>query len=174
MTLSDGSKTPADFRVLQDQEKHVTITPLAGDGPVVTRERMDGLFVPSLPDGFHGLFWMRDFWQTWPKGFSFNKGKMLVEFLPELPAEGYPPATDNPQEDLFIHYYWYKDGCYQFKVGMEVANDIWSVGSSTEPLEPAQWAAWLDKPLFAVADSAYYCASGAFGAINPVREGEFP
>jgi len=174
MTLSDGSKTPADFRVLQDQEKHVTITPLAGDGPVVTRERMDGLFVPSLPDGFHGMFWMRDFWQTWPKGFSFNKGKMLVEFLPELPAEGYPPATDNPQEDLLIHYYWYKDGCYQFKVGMEVANDIWSVGTSTEPLDPAQWAAWLENPLFAVADSAYYCASGAFGAINPVREGEFP
>ncbi|MGI5925370.1 MAG: hypothetical protein ACOX9E_15600 [Lentisphaeria bacterium] len=170
MTLSDGSKLPADFRVLQDQEKHATITPLAGDAPVVTRERLDGLFVSAGG----GMVWMRDFWQTWPKGFSVNGGEMLVELLPKLPAEGYPPATDNPQEDLLIHYYWYKDGCYQFKVGMEVANDVWIIGDNDKSLTPAQWAAWLDKPLFAVADSAYYCASGAFGAINPVREGEFP
>ncbi|MDD4540413.1 MAG: hypothetical protein PHT80_15500, partial [Lentisphaeria bacterium] len=170
MTLSDGSKIPDDFRVLQDLEKHVTITPLAGDGPVATRERLDGLFA----SGGNSLIWMRDFWQTWPKGFSVNKGEMLVEFLPELPSTGYPPSTDNPQDDLFIHYYWYKDGCYQFKVGMEVANDVWILGDSKAPLDPARWAAWLDKPLFAVADTAYYCTSGAFGAINPVREGEFP
>ncbi|MDQ0291777.1 hypothetical protein [Oligosphaera ethanolica] len=174
MTLSDGSKMPAQFRVLQDQERHATITPLAGDGPVVTRERMDGVFA-IVGDGGNGLIWMRDFWQTWPKGFRVNEDELLVEFLPELPATGYPPpATDNPQDDLFIHYYWHKDGCYQFKVGMEVANDVWIVGGIKGPMAPAQWAAWLDKPLFAVADSAYYCASGAFGAINPVREREFP
>jgi hypothetical protein len=173
MTLSDGTILPLAFRALQDHEKNASISSLNEERPNLTRERLDGLFARQVP-GNGVLFWLRDFWQSWPKGLSMKDGVLQIELLPELPTADYPPAINNPQDDLFIQHYWYQDGCYQFKVGMEVANDFWIVGNIKDAIKPAHWAAWLDNPLFAVADSSYYCASGAFGAINPAREDEFP
>jgi len=116
-------------------------------------------------------FCSRDFWQQYPKGL-LSAGKDLVfEVLPELPAEGYLPGK-LPLGKLYCRYFWYRDGSYTFPAHMQIAGEF-SVVQGPLAADPGL-AAKLEKPLFAAADPAYYCGTGAFGLLLPATPGRFP
>ena len=51
---------------------------------------------------------------------------------------------------------------------MEIRHDFWVVKPNREVN-----AQWLQEPIFAVADPEYYCSTGVFPPVNPVREGKW-
>lgn len=164
--LSDGTPIK-NTTALQDFDSHATLT-----GPDGTKslERLDG-FIRLSPNR---ALWMRDFWQTWPRGFKTADGKLQLNILPELPKTGYPQHDLNNLDNLFQYFYWLGDnGTYNFKRGMEFETDVWTM--DVEPAaNSAALANWLAEPLFAVAPCEYYCATGAFGPLFPARPNVFP
>lgn len=164
VVLGSGERVDGEFRIRQDLETRAVLTQGSAAHDL---KKCDGLFM--LPQ--KELVWVRDFWQSWPKGVGWREGRLTVELLPELTAKNYPPVKS--ADDLFIKYFWYKDGCYQFNRGMEVANDIWLLDQVETVREPQKWREWLEQPLFAHAESEYYCATGAFGAVVPAQRNGF-
>lgn len=151
--------------ILQDRVDRAVIDL---DGRKETVERSDGF----LRIGDRG-YWIRDFWQTWPKGLAYEDHLLRFDILPELPKENDPPENRTALEETFMHYYWLKDGCYLFKRGMEVQSEIVMTLDDQTPQKTETRAAWLARPLFAVAEPSTYCESGVFPPINPRREGVF-
>lgn len=163
-----GGKDSPGISILQDREDHCVIETghsstenQKSENELSNGQRFEGLLTTS-----DGAFWLRDFWQTWPKGLTCGEGQVGFRLLPELPA-GYAPKDDSIDE-LFQHYYWLKDGCYQFKRGMELRHDFWVVKPGREVA-----AVWLQNPLFACASAEYYCSAGVFPPVNPAREGHW-
>lgn len=154
-----GGKASPRLSVLQDLVDHAEIVCGAEKSTV---ERWGGLV--SAPDG---TYWMRDFWQLWPKGMSCAENSVSFKILPRLP-EGYAPENCDTPEELTLHYYWLKNNCYQFKRGMELRHDFWVVKPGREVNSE-----WLQEPLFAVAEPEYYCSVGVFPPVNPVEEGKW-
>lgn len=115
--------------------------------------------------------YVKDFWQSYPKGFSRIGGKLYSHILPELPKANYPPEGwhDKPME-FFIHYFWFSNGCYSFKRGMEIQQELWSTSVGSRE----QRAGWLLNPLFAKTAPQYYCDSKAFSYLDPVSPDLFP
>jgi len=163
--LGSGKTGKKNLSVLQDQVNHAVVSL---DGRKETVKQADG-FVRIGKQGY----WMRDFWQTWPKGLSYQDGRLQFDILPVLPTSNYPPKNSTSLEGTFMHWYWFKDGCYQFKNGMEVQTEMWLVLDERTTEKPEACAAWLANPLFAVAEPSVYCESGVFPPINPKREGVF-
>ncbi|MDD3588171.1 MAG: hypothetical protein PHQ75_13390, partial [Thermoguttaceae bacterium] len=164
-TLADGTRAQKALSVVQDLEKHASVTI---DGKTSTREQLDGFFVCG-----DTAIKACDFWQTWPKGFAFRKGQFRFDILPALPTTDYPPKGWDTPTELFEHFYWYKDGNYMFKRGLEICSEVWLVTDKKLVQEGKKLDAWLEHPLFAVAPCDYYCESKAFGNINPKRAGKF-
>lgn len=158
ITVPGGKCTPS-VSVLQDKEKHATVS---NGGETSEVEHFNGEVVTN-----DGTFWFRDFWQTWPKGLTCGDGTVNFQILPELP-EGYAEKESQDFDEIMMHYYWLKDGAYQFKRGMELRHDFWVVKPGRETS-----AEWLQNPLFAVADPEYYCGTGVFPPVHPVREGKW-
>ena len=163
--LSDGKSGAKSLSILQDRVDHAVVNL---DGQEETVKQANG-FVQIDKHGF----WMRDFWQTWPKGLAYQDDRLRFDILPQLPANNYPPDGWTTEIEKFMHWYWFKDGCYQFKRGLEVQAEAWLVLDEQIAGNPEACAAWLAQPLFAVAEPAIYCTSGAFPPINPRREGVF-
>ena len=162
----NNSKTGAKtLSILQDRVDHAVINL---DGKEETVKQMDG-FVRIGKNGY----WMRDFWQTWPKGLTYQNDRLRFDILPKLPTNDYPPKNWTTLFETFVHWYWFKDGCYQFKRGMEVQTEAWIVLDEKTAENPEACAAWLAHPLFAVAEPSAYCESGVFPPIRPRREGTF-
>ena len=156
-----GGRDSQKFSVLQDTVDHAEIT-TGNNAEKSTVNQWDGLL--SAKDG---TYWMRDFWQCWPKGMACAEDTITFQILPELP-DGYAPENCDTPEGLTLHYYWLKNNCYQFKRGMEIRHDFWVVKPNREVN-----AQWLQEPIFAVADPEYYCSTGVFPPVNPVREGKW-
>jgi len=113
--------------------------------------------------------YVRDFWQKWPKGLKSDREETTVEVLPALP-EGYlDPATE--AISVIRDYYWYDKGGYDLRSNMTLAGEfvLCKGVSATEP--PPALFAHLDLPLFAQASPEYYCKTGVFGPISPLRPG---
>lgn len=160
ISLPGGNgESSQDIRIVQETESQAL---RVSQGEKSSSEHADGLLQTS-----HGTYWLRDFWQTWPKGISCTENKISFEILPQLP-DGYHPDGCDELNELVQHYYWLKEGAYQFKRGMEIRSDFWIVKSDVEVRSE-----WLQNPLFACAEPEYYCGTGVFPPVNPVREGEF-
>ncbi|OQC13434.1 MAG: GDSL-like Lipase/Acylhydrolase [Lentisphaerae bacterium ADurb.Bin082] len=164
-SLSNGvAGSRLDLR--QDWSQRAALTV---DGKASNLERGDGF----LRLGTARALWVRDFWQTWPKGLSASAEGTAVMILPELP-EGYPGKDFETVNHLFEHFYWYRDGGYMFRRGMENMTEVWTCEAPADGRAvDADLAQWLAHPLFAAASPEYYCATGAFGAITPSRPGQF-
>ncbi len=125
-------------------------------------------------DGFlcgnHRVLYVRDFWQKWPKGVRSDANGSSVDVLPPLPDGYFDPATD--AKSLIRNYYWYNKGGYDFRSNMTLDGVFVICGSSlADTSESAALFAHLNQPLFAQASPEYYCKTGVFGAISPVRPG---
>lgn len=165
--LSDGSSAKKDLLILQDLVDRLTIN---ADGKKLDRKEktFDGLL--AFEDQ---ILWVRDFWKTWPKGIRFEKGICRVLLLPELAKKNYLPEKGNTIQEAFMHYYWYKEGSWQFKQGMESQTEIWFMDLPEKVMDKKVYADWFANPLFAVASPEYYCNTKAFGDINPRKAGSF-
>ncbi len=163
--LSDGSAAKKDLVIVQDLEKHASVTI---DGKKTDRERIDGFFVCG-----DTAIKASSFWQTWPKGFTFHKDQFRFDILPALPTANYPPKGWDTPSELFEHFYWYKNGNYLFKRGLEICSEVWLATDKALVQNGKKLNAWLEHPLFAAAPCKYYCETKAFGNINPKRPGKF-
>jgi hypothetical protein len=108
---------------------------------------------------------VRDFWQEYPKGFALDGQTVTAEIFPELPADVYAEYTD--PKLLTMNYYWFRDGNYLIASGTEPTTDVLVYLADAEVTE-----AWQQPPVLACVPE-HYCASGAFGALEPSRPGRF-
>ena len=116
---------------------------------------------------------VKDFWQTYPKGFALKPDGIHVRVLPPLPRDAYAQESQN-DENLIRLYYCYDQGQYLFKRGLEFTTDMY-VRCDQAQLAPSAEVqeAWFQNPLFAVATPDYYCQSGVFGFVEPRQAGRF-
>ena len=183
---------PYSLSVLQDTLNHATVT---RDGRQEEVPRFDG-FVST---GNQAVLFDK-FWQTWPKGLAVTQQKepaedaprssetlqqcleMVVkncpsetieyQILPELPKGYSADVEKNKRDNLIQNYFWMKDDCYRFKRGMEITVDIWTASAERAAEDPTL-AEHLKRPLFAACTPEYYCSTGVFPPVNPVRPGTF-
>lgn len=163
--LTDGTSAAKDLTIIQDLENHASVT---NNGKTTSCKQFNGF----LACGDNAIK-ICDFWQTWPKGITFNKGQFHYDILPALPKTGYPPKGWDSPTELFEHFYWYKNGNYMFKRGLEICSEVWLITNQKLVQNNGKLNAWLENPLFAVASSDYYCETKAFGNITPKRPGKF-
>ncbi|MDR0336496.1 MAG: hypothetical protein LBI18_05335, partial [Planctomycetaceae bacterium] len=163
--LTDSKTAAKTVKILQDRVDHAVIDL---DNKKETVKQFNGF----LRVGNRGV-WMRDFWQSWPKGMAYENHRACFDILPELPKENYPPENWTTLDETFMHYYWFKDGCYLFKRGMEIQSEVWFVPDEKTSENVETCAAWLAAPLFAAAEPTVYCDSGVFPPIKPRRDGVF-
>ncbi len=115
---------------------------------------------------------VKDFWQTWPKGLAVMPDGLHVRLLPPLPKDQYTSAED--AKNFISLYYWCRDGLYQFRAGLEYTADVFVRFDAPGAAPPAaELAGHLQNPLFAAAEPKAYCDSGAFGPVDPQVKGEF-
>lgn len=142
-----------------------------------TGERFTGWRAPgfaALRDSRWGLVVaVRDFWQTYPKGFEIDNNGITVNLLPELPLDLYSSPLD---QQLYVRlYYWYRDGKYRLKRGVQISHDLlyyfYTTGDSIT--DPVRINEAFQNPLFAVAPPEVYTGSKVLGDVDPQVEGEF-
>lgn len=143
-----------------------------------TRERFTGWRAPgfaALRDGRWGLVVaVRDLWQTYPKGFEIDNNGITVNLLPGLPLDLYSSPLD---QQLYVRlYYWYRDGKYRLKRGVQISHDLlYYFHTAGDPMasDPARINEVFQNPLFAVAPPEVYTGSKVLGDVDPQAEGEF-
>ena len=156
-------------QILQDELNHASVEI---NGQKQETDRFDGYL--ELPPG---AVLFKNFWQTWPKGFSVRETSedgavVAYEVLPQLP-DGYgDDPKKNERDNLIQNYFWLKDGCYRFKRGMEITAEFW--GASKERMvQDEHLREHLQNPIFAACSPEYYCSVGVFPPVSPAVEGEF-
>lgn len=157
--------------LLQDKDDRFTASTAAG---TQTGARAQGC--ASVRDASRQMtVVVKDFWQTYPKGFSLQRDGIHVRVLPPLPADAFTKESQN-DEDLIRLYYCYDKGQYLVKRGLEFTTDIFvRFDNLNDPAKPAEGRAaeWFQNPLFAAAPPAHYCRSGVFGTVEPQQAGLF-
>lgn len=108
---------------------------------------------------------VHDFWQRWPKGFTFTGNELVFELLPPQPSADY--GKDMP--------YWLMfplcEGKYRLKWGMAFTDKI-SFDFSGK-LKPEELWAEAQMPLVAVLPAEWYAETAAAGALAPPRGKQF-
>lgn len=167
-------------RLLQDEDFRFVIesTPEGRTaeiaGPQVSQEQK------SPRDGHRATGWLlvpgqlavhvRDFWQLYPKGFAVEEDAVVIELLPQLPADQYAGAS---ADDLTKLYYWCDQGRYKLRTGVRLTTEfVVDFDPREEGGRYADAAHW-QQPLFAACSPAWYCQSGAFGPMVPRQAGRF-
>lgn len=163
---SDGVELPVGGSIMQFVEKKSLLN--AG-GKSTERGAFNGYLTAAdgrLQIGFD------DFWETYPKGVERTENGLCWWLLPELPKTDYPPKGWDDLLEECIRWYWFDNGAYTFRQGVEITHDI-NVRIDADE-KPVTCHEWFTTPLFAQASTAYYCGTGAFGAIIPQAPGLFP
>lgn len=156
-------------QILQNELNHASVEI---NGQKQETDRFDGYL--ELPGG---AVLFKNFWQTWPKGFSVRKTSidtdaLAYEVLPQLP-DGYgDDPKKNERDNLIQNYFWLKDGCYRFKRGMEITVEFWQA-SKERMKQDEHLREHLQNPIFAACAPEYYCSVGVFPPVSPAVEGEF-
>ncbi|MBM4083661.1 MAG: hypothetical protein FJ272_02640, partial [Planctomycetes bacterium] len=164
--LNHGKFTPVrgdnDLWLLQDDDNHFS---LSASGSTTAGEHAVGLAtVRSGPRQITAH--VRHFWQTFPKGYAVKPDGLHIRLLPALPTGLY---SQHKADDVVKWSYWYRDGKYLFKRGLEYTSEVsCHFGPPSDGL-----AEHFEQPLFAVAPADVYCKSDAFGPVLPRAEGEF-
>ncbi len=162
VVLSDGKTMQVPFSIVQLDEKNAVCK-------IEAQKKKANAF-----DGFiqsdSGTWTIANCREAWPKGIAVDSNRLDFSILPEL-EPNYMPDEAKKSVGYLIRYYWLKDGCYLFKRGMEIRQDFWySRNVSGTPQENAKWAS---NSLFAAADPEYYCSTGTFPPVCPVKKGVF-
>jgi len=160
-----GHADGARGRWLQDDAQHYVVeessrkTGHDGTAPGAKAVRVRGTPVAVA---------IRDFWQLYPKAFSFDGSTLTAELLPELPRDQYAEHTD--PKLLTMNYYWFRDGAYLIPCGTAASTDLlFTFGlSDAEVVEQA----WQQRVLLA-ASPEHYCRSGALFDLEPEKPGVF-
>jgi hypothetical protein len=128
-------------RAVQENAEDYRLT--NGDHSEVVPGRLNGHF---LVPGQHGTLaiGLKEFWQTWPRGFHQGPEGIALELLPELSGDPLPG-----DEDAWHRiYFWLKDGNYLLKAGLALRSE-WLIGYLPAGA-PASAAApafdWLEQP----------------------------
>jgi hypothetical protein len=116
---------------------------------------------------------VRDFWKLWPKGFRASRSGLMVDLLPELPANAYQSPEDQELVDRL--YFWCENGKYKLRAGTRFTTEVLlDFAPPSDPGGLTAECAHVSNPLFAACAPEHYCASGAFGGVYP-RDGKtFP
>jgi len=117
---------------------------------------------------------VRDFWQKYPKGLRRDGATVTAELFPELPADRYAEHTD--PKLLTMNYYWFRNGAYQVASGTEPTTDVllyFGHGPAQDDMDERNVArAWQQQDKL-LATPEHYCRSGAFGELEPSKQGAF-
>ncbi|MBO7091670.1 MAG: hypothetical protein J6W23_07765, partial [Victivallales bacterium] len=171
VATADGNRYDDGFDVTQLLEKEAILT---ATGSATSMEHFDGFMAFGPPLGNLFAVQIHDFWQTYPKALKIDDEFIYISLLPELPTANYPPADlESDADEFFQHYYWYKNGCYVWKQGLEVQQRVsWIMIPRDAALGNVR--DWMQQPLFAQASPEYYCKSMAFSNIEPASPNFFP
>ena len=162
---------PDSFELLQDKDDHFTLKA----GADAARGEHSLGFATARRAGRQMSVFVKDFWQTYPKGLAIKPDGLHVRLLPVLPEDAYAKESEDA-EALIRLYYPYVGGKYRIKRGMEFTTELYVLMEEKAPADPAslrRWADWFQKPLFAAATPETYCASGAFGPVEARAPGRF-
>ena len=141
-------------RWVQDDIDHWTLEDEARDGQG-----------PSAAGAGKLKLAIRDFWQEYPKGFSHDGTTITAEIFPELSADVYAEHTD--PKLLTMNYYWFRNGNYLIASGTEPTTEVLLYFADAKVAE-----AW-QQPVVLTCAPKHYCGSGAFGALEPGKQGRF-
>ncbi len=134
--------------------------------------RADGWLAAATDDSALAVS-VRDFWQLYPKALRTDAEGIVLELLPALPESQYEGASDADVNKL---YFWCDKGRYKIRTGVrlttEFATDFAPSLDGAESPGYASARAW-QNPLFAAADTSWYCSTGAFGPMIPREKGKF-
>lgn len=162
LSLSDGQKLPVGGAIKQFLHGASELSLPGAD----TQQR--GNF-----DGWLGsdnaVLFFKNFWQTYPKGVELSASGLTWWLLPELPAQNYPPQGWDKLAEYTLHWFWYENGCYRFRQGVELAHEFTYRRSAGNVARPAA----LATDLFAQATPEHYCDSKAFGDLLPYAPERF-
>lgn len=155
-----------------------------GCGPVKIMEGGRNQGWAYLGDGATGcLAAVRDFWQQYPKAFEVDarNGVLKVELWP---SSGAPWDLRRYSRDCFRNLYEYsRKEWRQFPEethgarGMSKTHEIslwFNAESPAERQALARTALSFTRPLMLIAPPAWYCGSGALGAVAPADPQRFP
>ncbi|MGD9497849.1 MAG: hypothetical protein AB7Y46_16220, partial [Armatimonadota bacterium] len=160
------------MRMLHDYDnRYLTIT---GDQVEATEGRKNAAVGLAWEEGGARrslAITMRDFWQMYPKAYSARGSRLAAEIFPELPADQYAGIELTPLEST-QRYYWFRDGCYQIPMGVALSYDLLFYAFDDTAAKEMMDAAWDSIPLLS-ATPEWMCVSGAFGDLEPERQGVF-
>ncbi len=126
----------------------------------------------TLGTGSHGAaIHMREFWETYPSGWTVSPQGIEAQWLPPLPPGLY---SDEESKGLFPYLYaWFESGNYLFRTGQVTRQEVQlCFGDAAAPEMAMQHRAWLANPLLPQAPSEYLCATGVLGRpIFPRTQG---
>jgi hypothetical protein len=133
--------------------------------------RMPGHFLIPGPLGTLAAG-LKDFWQTWPRGFRQDPTEIVFELLPELAGDTLPGDEEAWQRI----YFWLKDGIYLLKAGLALRTE-WMLAllpSETTDVEAAALFDWLEHPPISRPDPGYTNATGVLVPFGIKSESPMP
>ena len=152
-------------RVFQQTENRLMVLPGEGD---VEEVRLVGSLIPQGDGGCAVA--VRDAWQNYPKGFSFNETGLNIELCPPF-DKGY--YDQFPFEKEGHHrYYALLDGCYKLKQGVSKTHELLLCFESGEKRE--QICRLFQEPLVLTVPPKWICDSKVFYSIAPRDTEAFP
>ncbi len=156
--------TPSQ-RVFQQTEDRLIVSPGEGD---VKEARLVGSLIPQGDGGCTVA--VRDAWQNYPKGFSFDDQGLNIELCPPF-EKGY--YDQFPFEKEGHHrYYSLLDGGYKLKQGVSKTHDLLLCFESGEKRE--QICRLFQEPLILTVPPKWICDSKVFYSIAPRDVEAFP
>jgi hypothetical protein len=115
---------------------------------------------------------IKEFWQTWPRGFRQDAKAIVLELLPELSGDLLPG-----DEDAWHRlYFWLKDGAYLLRSGLALRSE-WLLGflpaDAGEPAADALFD-WLEHPPVVRPDPAHTNATDVLVPFGLKAESAMP
>ncbi|MFO7901260.1 MAG: hypothetical protein R6U98_01250 [Pirellulaceae bacterium] len=153
-------------RVLQQTDRRLLL-PSRGDEKV-QRARLIGSLIPT-DDGSRAVA-VRDAWQNYPKGFSFDDRGLHVELCPPF-EKGYYDQFPFEKEGHQLYYYLL-DGCYKLKRGVAKTHELLLCFESGANHAPT--CRLFQEPLLLTVPPKWICGSKVFYDVATRDADAFP
>lgn len=145
---------------IRQQTDERLLVPAAG-GEKVEDARLVGSLIPPNDDSCTVA--VRDAWQNYPKGFSFDDQGLNVELCPPF-KKGYYDQFPFEKEGHHLYYYLL-DGCYKLKQGVAKTHELLLCFESGEKRE--QTCRLFQEPLLLTVPPEWICNSKVFYSVAP-------